>query len=70
MMIDYSQKEKAVVVTAIFKIKMQHTMEMIEDEHLQDTCGAEMIFEGEVYEEDEEIHMKDLKQTLPKFKDT
>ena len=70
MMIDYSQKEKAVAATTIFKMKIQHTMEMIEDEHLQDTFGAEMIFEGEVYEEDEEIHMEDLEQTLPKFKAT
>ena len=35
-------------------------MERIEEEHLQDTCGVEMIFEGHVYEEDEEIQMEDL----------
>ena len=29
-----------------------------------------MIFEGDVYEEDEEIHMKDLEQAPFKFKDT
>ena len=49
MMIDYSQKEKAVAATTIFKMKMQQTMERIEEEHLQDTCGAEMIFEGNEY---------------------
>ena len=54
MMTDYSQKEKVVVATAILKMKMQQTMEMIEEEHLQDTCVAEMIFKGDVYEEDEE----------------
>ena len=54
-MIGYSQKEKAVAATAIFRMKMQQTVEMIEEEHLQDTCGAEMIFEEDVYEEDEEI---------------
>ena len=29
-----------------------------------------MIFEGDVYEEDEEIQMKDLEQAPLKFKDT
>ena len=29
-----------------------------------------MIFEGDVYEEDEEIQMEDLKQAPPKFEDT
>ena len=28
-----------------------------------------MIFEGDVYEEDEEIQMEDLDQAPPKFKD-
>ena len=32
-------------------------MERIEEEHFQDTCEAEMIFEGDIYEEDEEIQM-------------
>ena len=45
-------------------------MVRIEEEQLQDTCGAEMIFEGNVYEEDKEIQMKDLEQAPPKFKDT
>ena len=42
-------------------------MERIEEEHLQDTCGADMIFEGDAYEEDEEIQMDDLEKT--QFKD-
>ena len=42
---------------------------MIEEEHLQDTCGAEMIFEGGAYEEDEEIQKDDLEQAPPKFED-
>ena len=45
-------------------------MERIEKEHIQDTCGVEMIFEREVYEENEEIQMEDLEQAPPKFKDT
>ena len=59
-MTDYSQDEKKVAATAIFKMKIQQTVEMIEEEHLQDTCGAEMIFEEDAYEEDEELHMEDL----------
>ena len=42
---------------------------MIEEGHLQDTCGVEMIFEGGVYEEDEEIQMEDLEQAPLKFED-
>ena len=42
-------------------------MERIEEEHLQDTCGGDMIFEGDAYEEDEEIQMDDLEKT--QFKD-
>ena len=34
MMTNYSQKEKAVAAITIFKMKMQATMEMIEEEHL------------------------------------
>ena len=44
-------------------------MERIEEEHFQDTCGAEMIFEDDVYEENEEIQMEDLDQALLKFED-
>ena len=45
-------------------------MEMIEKENLQNTCGAEIIFEEDAYEENEEIQMEDLEQALPKFEDT
>ena len=34
MMTNYSQKEKTIVATAIFKMKMQQTVERIEEEHL------------------------------------
>ena len=44
MMTNYSQEEKAVAVTTIFKMKVQQTMENTMEEHLQDTCGAEMNF--------------------------
>ena len=45
MMTDYSQEEMAVSATTIFKMKVLQTMERIEEEHLQNTCGAEIIFE-------------------------
>ena len=44
-------------------------MERIEEEYLHDTCGAKVIFEGDAYEEDEEIQMDELGQTPPKFED-
>ena len=50
-MTDYSREEKAVVATTIFKMKVQPIVE----EQLQDTCGAEIIFEEDTYEENEEI---------------
>ena len=56
MMTDYSQEEKVVVATAIFKMKVQQTMERIGEENLQ---------KEDAYEEDEEIHMEDLEQAPP-----
>ena len=56
-MTDYSQEEKAVATTTIFKMKVLQTMERIEEEHFQSTCGVE-------------IHMEDLDQAPPKFEDT
>ena len=41
-------------------MKVQQTMERIEEEHLQNTCGAEIIFEEDAYEEDEEIQIEDF----------
>ena len=40
MITNYSQKEKAVAAIAIFKMKIQQTLERIEEEHLQNTCGV------------------------------
>ena len=34
---------------------------------LVNTCGVEIIFEEDAYEENEEKQMEDLKQALPKF---
>ena len=51
-------------------MKVQQTVEMIEEEHLQNTYGVEMIFEEDAHEEDEKIQMEDLEQAPPKFEDT
>ena len=59
-MTDYSQEEKTVVAIVIFKMKVQQTVERIEKEHLHNICGAEIIFEDDAYEENEEIKMEDL----------
>ena len=41
-------------------MKVQQTMERIEEEHLQNTYGAEIIFDEDAYEEDEEIQIEDF----------
>ena len=69
-MTDYSQEEKAVATISIFKMKVQQTVERIKEEHFQNTCGAEIVFEGDAYEENEEIQMEDLEQASHKFKVT
>ena len=43
-MTNCSQEEKVVVAISIFIMKVQLTVERIEEEHLQNTCGAEIIF--------------------------
>ena len=70
MTTDYSQEEKTIVEISLFKMKVQQTVEMIEEEHFQNTCGAEIIFEEDAYGENEEIQMEDLEQAPPKFEDT
>ena len=68
-MTDYSQEEKTIAATAIFKMNVQQSLERIEEEHLQDNCGAKMSFEEDAYEEDKEIQMDDLEQALPNLED-
>ena len=70
MMTNYSQEEKTVAGITILKLKVQQIVERIEEEHLHNTCGAEIIFEEDAYEEKEEIQMEDLEQAPPKFEDT
>ena len=54
MMTNYSQEEKAIAATTIFKMKVHQTVEKTMEEHLQDTYGIEMIFKR--------IHMKKIKK--------
>ena len=51
-------------------MKVQQTVERIEEEHHQNTYGAKIIFEEDAYEENEEIRMEDLEQAPPKFEGT
>ena len=51
-------------------MKVQYTVEMIEEENLQNTYGAKIVFKEDAYEENEEIQMEDLEQAPPKFEDT
>ena len=44
MMTDYSQEEKAIAATSIFKMKVQQTLEKTTEGRLRDTCGDEIIF--------------------------
>ena len=39
MMTDYSQEENTVATTTIFKMKVQQTIERIEEDHIQNTIG-------------------------------
>ena len=48
-------KENAVVVAATFKMQMQQVTKRIEKEQFQAICGAEVIYEEESDEEEEEI---------------
>ena len=65
MMTDSSREEKAIPAIAILKMKVQQTV----GDHLQDTCGVDIIFEDDVYKENKEIQMEDLEQAPPKFED-
>ena len=54
-----------VAATVAFKMKMQQVNKKVVKEQFQDICGAEVIYEEESDEEEEEIHIKDFDQTPP-----
>ena len=65
-MTKYSHEENAATAAATFKMEMHQVIEKVAEEHFQDICGAEVIYEEESDEEKEEIHIEDLEQTPPK----
>ena len=48
---------------------MQHVTKKVTEEQFQDICGAEVIYEEESYEQEEEIQIEYFEQILPKMKD-
>ena len=54
-MTKYSHEENAVVVAMTFKMKMQQVTGKVAKEQFQEICGAEVIYEEESNEEEEEI---------------
>ena len=54
-MTKYSHEENAVTTVTTFRMKMQQVIEKFAKNQFQDICGAEVIYEEESDEEDEEI---------------
>ena len=48
---------------------MQQVTEKVAEEQFQDICGAEVIYEEESNEDEEEIQIEDLGQAPPKMED-
>ena len=69
-MTKYSHKENAVTTAVTFKMQMQQIIEKIIEEQFQGIYGAEVIYEGESDEKEEEIQIDDLEQAPLKMEDT
>ena len=54
-MTKYSHEENAVAAATTFKMKMQQVTKKVAKEQFQDICEAEVIYEEESDEEEEEI---------------
>ena len=50
-------------------MKIQHITEKNEEDKFEDICGAEVTFEGNSDEGEEEIQIEDLEQSPPKMED-
>ena len=48
-------KENVAAAATTFKMQMQKVTKKIAKEQFRDICGAELIYEGELDEEEEEI---------------
>ena len=68
-MTNYSHQDNVATIVMTFKMKMQKITKKIVEEQLQSICGAEIIFEEESDEDEEEIKIKDLEQAPPKMED-
>ena len=68
-MTKYSHKDNVAATATTFKMQMQQVTEKFTEEQFQDICGAEVIYEEESNEEEEEIQIEDLAQALPKMED-
>ena len=67
-MTKYSHEENAAAIALTFKMKMRQVTKKVAEEQFQDICGAEVIYEEESDEEEEEIYIEDLEQA-PKMED-
>ena len=66
-MTKYSHEENAATTITTFKMQMQQVTEKAAKEQFQDICEVEVIYEEESAENEEEIHIGDLKQAPPKM---
>ena len=66
-MIKYSHEENATVAATTFKMQIQQVTKKVAEEHFQDICGVEVIYEEELDKKEEEIHIEDLEQAPPKM---
>ena len=68
-MTKYSHEENANAVVATFKMQIQKVIENVAEEQFQDIYGAEVIYEEESDDEDEEILIEDLEQAPSKMEE-
>ena len=65
----YSHEENMASKVVRFKMQMQQVTKKVIEQQFQDICGAEVIYEEEADEEEEEIHIEDLEQAPPEMED-
>ena len=68
-MTKYSHEENTTAAVVTFKMQIQQVTEKFVEEQFQDICGAEVIYEEESDEVEEEIHIQNLEQAHPKMED-
>ena len=68
-MTKFPHEENVAVAIATFKMQIQQVIEKVVKEHFQDICGAEVIYEEKLDEEEDEIQIEDLEHAPPKMED-